>query len=90
MFGERFLLKLKGSVYKIYVRPAFVYGSEASGLKEATIAVFLMPKKSTVTEMYRVQRMYKNSKGPHFLGILLDLKHLLPSRYLLCVCCLSC
>ena len=35
--GRRFPIKLKGTVYKSYVRPAILYGSEAWCLKESDI-----------------------------------------------------
>ena len=35
LYGRRSSLKLKGSVYKISVRPAMLYGSEAQCLKES-------------------------------------------------------
>ena len=34
LYGRRFPLKLKGTVYKSYVKPAILYGSEAWCLKE--------------------------------------------------------
>ena len=34
LYGRRFPLKLIGAVYKCYVRPAILYGSEAWCLKE--------------------------------------------------------
>ena len=36
----RFPLKLKGAVYKSYVRPALLHGSEALCLKESEIGIF--------------------------------------------------
>ena len=34
LYGRRFHLKLKGAVYKSYVRPTMLYGSEEWCLKE--------------------------------------------------------
>ena len=36
LYGRTFPLKLKGSVYKSYVRPAILYGSEAWCLRVKT------------------------------------------------------
>ena len=35
----RFPLKLKGAVYRSYVRPATLYGSEARRLKESEMGI---------------------------------------------------
>ena len=35
LYGRRCPLKLKGAVYKCYVRPAILHGSEAWCLKES-------------------------------------------------------
>ena len=39
LHGRRFPLKLKGSVYKSYIRPVILYGSEAWCLKESEIGI---------------------------------------------------
>ena len=39
LYGRRFPLRLKGAVYKSYVRPAMLYGSEAWCLKESEINI---------------------------------------------------
>ena len=36
---DRFPLKLKGFIYKSYVRPAILYGSEACCLKESEMGI---------------------------------------------------
>ena len=36
----RFHLKLKGAVYKSYVRPAILYGSKAWRLKESEMGIY--------------------------------------------------
>ena len=35
LYGRRFPLRLKGAVYKSYIRTAILYGSEALCLKES-------------------------------------------------------
>ena len=39
LYGRRFPLKLKGAIYWSYVRPAILYGSEASCLKESEMEI---------------------------------------------------
>ena len=39
LYGRRFSLRLKGVVYKSYVRPAILYGSEAWCLKESEMGI---------------------------------------------------
>ena len=39
MYGRRFPLRLKGSVYMIYVQPAMLYGSEAWCFRESEIGI---------------------------------------------------
>ena len=39
LYDRRFPLKLKGSVYKSYVLPAILYGSEAWCLKESEMGI---------------------------------------------------
>ena len=39
LHGKRIPLKLKGAVYKSYVRPAILYGNEAWCLKESEMGV---------------------------------------------------
>ena len=39
LYGWRFLLKLKGTVYKSCVRPAILYGSEAWYLIESEMGI---------------------------------------------------
>ena len=39
LYGRRFPLKLKGAVYKSYVRPSILYGSEAWCLKESEMGI---------------------------------------------------
>ena len=37
LYGRRYPLLMKGAVYKSYIRPAILYGSEAWCLKESEI-----------------------------------------------------
>ena len=39
LYGWRFLLSLKGSVYESYVRPAMLYGSETWCLKKSEMRI---------------------------------------------------
>ena len=39
LYGRRFPLRLKEAVYKSYVRPAILYGSEAWCLKESEMGI---------------------------------------------------
>ena len=39
LHGRRFALKLKGAVYKSYVRPAILHGSESLCLKESEMGI---------------------------------------------------
>ena len=39
LYGRMFPLKLKGGVYKSYIRPAILYGSEAWCLKESEMRI---------------------------------------------------
>ena len=51
LYGRRFPLVLKGAVYKSYVRPAVLYGSEASCLKESEMRIFQRTERSMVRAM---------------------------------------
>ena len=39
LYGSRFYLRLKGAVYKNYVGPAILYGSETWCLKESVMGI---------------------------------------------------
>ena len=39
LYGRMFPLRLKGSVYRSYVRPAMLYGSEALCMKESEMRI---------------------------------------------------
>ena len=51
LHGRKFLLKLKLAVYKSYVRPAILYGSEAWCLKESEMGILSKTERSTVRAM---------------------------------------
>ena len=52
---------LKGAVYKSYVRPAMLYGSEAWCLKESVMVILLRTERSMVRAICGVQ--LKDRKG---------------------------
>ena len=55
LYGRRFPLKLKWSVYKSYVRPAILYESEAWCLKESEMGILRRTERSMVSAMRGVQ-----------------------------------
>ena len=55
LYGRRFTLRLKGAVYKSYVRPATLYGSQACCLKESEIGILQRTERSMVRAMCVVQ-----------------------------------
>ena len=59
LYSRRFLLRLKGAVYRSYVRPAILYGGEAWCPKESKMGI-LRTERSTVRAMCGVQ--HKNRK----------------------------
>ena len=42
LYGRRFPLRLNGAVYKSYLKPAMLYGSEAWCLKESEMGILQM------------------------------------------------
>ena len=46
LYGRRFPLKLKWAVYRSYVKPAILYGSEAWYLKESEIGILQRRERS--------------------------------------------
>ena len=54
-YGRRFPLMVKGAVYKSYVRPAILYGSEVLCLKESKIGILRRTEGSMVRAMCGVQ-----------------------------------
>ena len=55
LHGRRFSLKLKRIVYKSYVRPAILYGSEAWYLKEREMGILQRMESVMVRAMCGVQ-----------------------------------
>ena len=55
LYGRRFPLWLKGSVYKSYARSAMLHGSEAWCLKESGMGIFRRTERSMVRVMCVVQ-----------------------------------
>ena len=55
LYGRRFSLKLKRAVYKSYVRPAILYGSEAWCQNESKMKIFQRTEWSMVRAMWGVQ-----------------------------------
>ena len=55
LYGWRIPLRLKGAVYRCYVRQAILYGSEAWCLKESEMGILRRTERSMVGAMCRVQ-----------------------------------
>ena len=55
LHGRKFSLELKGAVYKSYLRPTMLYGSEAWCLKESEMKTLRRTERSTVSAMCGVQ-----------------------------------
>ena len=53
--GMRFSVRRKGAVYKSYVRPAILYGSETQCLKQSEIGSFQRTERSMLRAMCGVQ-----------------------------------
>ena len=59
LYGMRFPLRLKGAVYKNYVAPAILYGSEAWYLKESEMGILRRTERSMVRALCEVQLKYR-------------------------------
>ena len=55
LHGRRFPLKPKGAVYRSYVRPAILYGSEEWCLKESEMRILQRTERFMVRAMCGVQ-----------------------------------
>ena len=55
LYGRRFPLRLKGAVYKSYVWPAILYGSEVWCLRESEMVILQRTERSLVRAVYGVQ-----------------------------------
>ena len=71
LYRLRFSLRLKGAVYKSYVRPTILYGSEAWFLKESEMGILRRTERSMVRAMCVVQ--FKDRKGSTDLMFMLYL-----------------
>ena len=55
VYGRRFPAKLKGAVFKSYVRPAILYGNEVWCLKESEMGILQRTERSVVGAICRIQ-----------------------------------
>ena len=55
LHGRRLPLKLKGAVYKNYVRPAILYGSETWCMKDSEMGILRRTERSMVRAMCGMQ-----------------------------------
>ena len=60
LYGRRFPLELEGAVYKSYIRPAILYGSEAWCLKESEMGILQRTERSLVRAMCGVHLKHRN------------------------------
>ena len=51
LYCRKFPLSMKGAVYRSYVRPAILYGSEAWCLKESEMGILQRTERSMVRAM---------------------------------------
>ena len=61
LLGKRFSLRMKGKVYKSYVRSAMLYGSETWCLRENKVAILRRAEKSMVSAMCGVKSVDKKN-----------------------------
>ena len=59
LYGRRFHLKLERAIYRSYVRPAILYGSEAWCLKESDMGILQRTERSMVRSMCGVQLKHR-------------------------------
>ena len=59
LYGRRFPPKLKVAVYKSYVRPAILHGSEAWWRKESEVGIFYRTERSMVRAKCGVHFKYR-------------------------------
>ena len=71
LYGKSYPLKLKWFVYKNYVQPAILHGSESWFLKESEMGIVRVIEISLVREVSRVQ--FKDRKRTKHLMLVLDL-----------------
>ena len=75
LYGWRYHVRLKRVVYKSYVWPAILYGSEAWCLMESEIGILRRTERSMVRAMCGVQ--LKDRKRPMDLMLLLGLNEMI-------------
>ena len=75
LYGRRFSLGLKVVIYRSFVRPAILYGSEAWCLKERDIGILQRTERSMVRVMCGVR--LKDRKGSTDLMFMLGLKEVI-------------
>ena len=61
LFGKKFFLRMKGKMYKIYVRSAMLYGSETWCLRENEIAILRRAERSLVRAVCGVKLVDKTN-----------------------------
>ena len=69
LYGRRFPLRLKGAVYKSYVKPAMLYGSEAWCLKESEMGILRKTERSMMRAMCGVQ-LKERKRSTDWMSIL--------------------
>ena len=70
--GRRFLVRLKGAVFKSYIRPSILYGSGALCLKESEMGILRGTERSMVRAMCGVQ--LRDIERSTYLMFMLGLK----------------
>ena len=69
LYGRRFPLRLKGVIYRSYVRPAIQYKSEAWCLKESEMGILQRTERSMMRSMCVVQREDRTTDLMLMLGL---------------------
>ena len=79
LYGRRFPLRLKGAVYKSYIRPAILHGSETWCLNESEMRILRWIERSMVRAMCGVQ--LKHRKRSADLTLMVGLKEIIHVGY---------
>ena len=61
LYGKRFSLKLKGRVYRTYVRSTMLYGSETWGMREKDVAILMRTERAMIRAMCGVKLKEKRN-----------------------------
>ena len=61
LFGKRFSLRMKGKIYKSYIRSAMLYGRETWCLRESEVAILRRAERSMVRAMCGVKLVDKRN-----------------------------